>query len=98
MAATSGDLHSLREAADDFRDFALARAHLHNGGAKPRASFTPVASYSGISSDLRRKLTETKIAPAPDTPVPPPQSKQSDVTAGTANRSAVRSKRAQAER
>lgn len=70
----------------------------YNGGAKPRASFTPVASYSGISSDLRRKLTETKIAPAPDTPVPPPQSKQSDVTAGTANRSAVRSKRAQAER
>ena len=70
----------------------------YNGGAKRQASFTPVASYSGISSDLRRKLTETKIAPAPETPTPPPQVKQSDVAAGSATRAAARSKRAQTER
>jgi hypothetical protein len=66
----------------------------YNGGTKRQASFTPVASYSGISSDLRRKLTETKIAPE----TPAPQVKQSDVKQSDSSRSNVRSKRTQAER
>jgi hypothetical protein len=45
----------------------------YNGGTSARkaANFTPVASYSGLSSDLRRKLTETKITPAAPTPAVP---------------------------
>jgi len=62
---------------------------------KSAASYTPVASYSGLSGDLRRKLTETKIAPAPETRAPPPPVQQGDAT------STVRSgknKRVQADR
>jgi len=46
----------------------------YNGhiGRKQTASFTPIASYSGLSSELRRKLTGTKIEPAEATPAPPP--------------------------
>ncbi|MFL6799571.1 MAG: DUF2865 domain-containing protein [Xanthobacteraceae bacterium] len=38
----------------------------YNGktGRKEAANFTPVQSYSGLSSEVRRKLTETKVAPA----------------------------------
>jgi hypothetical protein len=43
-----------------------------NGGNKRQASFTPVGSYSGLSADLRRKLTETQITPAPEAAAPPP--------------------------
>jgi hypothetical protein len=65
----------------------------YNGGTKRQASnFTPVGSYPGISADLRRKLTETKITPAPETPAPPAMTKQSDPT-----RSA-KSRRAQTDR
>jgi hypothetical protein len=39
------------------------------GGRKP--SFTPIASYSGLSAELRRKLTETRIDPVAATPAPP---------------------------
>jgi Protein of unknown function (DUF2865) len=35
----------------------------YNGGNGRTASFTPVESYSALSSDLRRRLTETKIEP-----------------------------------
>jgi Protein of unknown function (DUF2865) len=51
---------------------------------KQAASYTPVASYSGLSGDLRRKLTETKIAPALETPAPPPQVQQGQVQQGDA--------------
>jgi len=39
----------------------------YNGAAPGRpqaANFTPISSYSGLSADLRRRLTATKIAPA----------------------------------
>jgi len=37
----------------------------YNGSnGRRHVAFTPVASYGGLSADLRRKLTETKIAPA----------------------------------
>ena len=34
----------------------------------PAQAFTPIASYAGLSADLRRQLTETRIAPATDLP------------------------------
>jgi hypothetical protein len=68
----------------------------YNGGAKRQAaSFTPVGSYSGLSADLRRKLTETKVAPAPATPAPLAQAKQDDTTSSIRN---GKSKRVQAAR
>jgi hypothetical protein len=51
------------------------------GGRKP--SFTPIASYSGLSMELRRKLTETRIDPAAATPAPPPTANQGDTPATT---------------
>jgi hypothetical protein len=65
----------------------------YNGGTSARtaANFTPVASYSGLSADLRRKLTETKITPAAETPAAAPQVKPSSVTprSGTNRRAQV---------
>ena len=57
----------------------------NGGGRKQTASFTPIASYSGLSSELRRKLTETKIEPAEAAPAPPPPAaaSQGDTTATT---------------
>ncbi len=57
----------------------------YNGGRKQNANFTPIASYSGLSAELRRKLTETKIEPAVATPAPPPPVNQGDTTATTRN-------------
>ena len=36
------------------------------------STFTPVSTYAGLSADLRRQLTETKIEPAAEGPAPPP--------------------------
>jgi hypothetical protein len=65
----------------------------YNGhiGRKQTASFTPIASYSGLSSELRRKLTGTKIEPAEATPAPPPpaaasQGDTTDTTRGSKNK------------
>ena len=72
-----------------------------NAGAKKQAAnFTPISSYSGLSADLRRKLTETKIAPATETPATPAQIKQGDATPGdiTASIRNGRNKRVQADR
>ncbi len=57
------------------------------------AGFTPIASYNGLSADVRRQLTETKIAPATERASPPPPIKQVDA----APRSS-KNKRAQADR
>jgi hypothetical protein len=70
----------------------------YNGhiGRKQTASFTPIASYSGLSSELRRKLTGTKIEPAEATPAPPPAAaSQGDTTATTRG---SKNKRVQAAR
>lgn len=32
--------------------------------ARPNAGFTPIAQYSGVSNDTRRKLSDTKVLPA----------------------------------
>ncbi len=40
-------------------------------GRRGTADFTPIESYSGLSSDMRRRLAETTITPAPiSTPAP----------------------------
>jgi uncharacterized protein DUF2865 len=65
---------------------------------KQAANFTPISSYSGLSADLRRRLTETKIAPATDTPAKPVAASPAppaDTTASTRN---TRNKRVQADR
>jgi hypothetical protein len=62
---------------------------------KQTASFTPVSSYSRLSGDLRRKLTETKVAPAVETPAKSPQAPQGQVTSSIRN---AKSKRAPVDR
>lgn len=65
----------------------------YDGGPGRQASFTPIGSYNRLSADLRRQLTETKIAPATERAPPPPPVKQADA----AGRSS-KSKRAQLDR
>jgi hypothetical protein len=38
------------------------------------STFTPLSTYAGLSADLRRQLTETKIepSPSPEGLAPPP--------------------------
>ena len=36
------------------------------------STFTAISTYTGLSADLRRQLTETKIEPAAERPAPPP--------------------------
>ena len=36
------------------------------------SSLVPISTYAGLSADLRRQLTEVKIAPAAEGPAPPP--------------------------
>jgi hypothetical protein len=43
----------------------------YNGGNGKTAAFTPVESYSALSPELRRRLTETKIEPANGPPRKP---------------------------
>jgi Protein of unknown function (DUF2865) len=69
-------------------------AYNGNYGRGHAASFTPIASYSGVSAELRRKLTETKIEPAAAAPAPPPV-KPVDTTATVRS---GKNKRAQVER
>jgi hypothetical protein len=65
----------------------------YDGGPGRQASFTPIRSYNGLSADLRRQLTETKIEPAAERPAPPPPLKQADAAPRTG-----KNKRAQADR
>jgi Protein of unknown function (DUF2865) len=66
----------------------------YNGGNDPRApNFTPVTSYAGLSAEMRQRLTETKIAPATETPASLPPVKQAETSARN-----TRGKRAQADR
>jgi Protein of unknown function (DUF2865) len=67
-----------------------------NAGGRKQA-FTPISSYSGLSADLRRKLTETKIAPATETPAPVAVKPVAPADGGATARSA-RNKRVQSDR
>src|SRR5262249_27503795 len=70
-------------------------AYNGNAGVK-RQNFTPVSSYAGLSSDLRRKLTETKIAPAPQ--AAPAPTKPADATDATGSIRNGKNKRVQLSR
>jgi uncharacterized protein DUF2865 len=50
------------------------------------AAFTPIESYSAISPELKRKLTETKIAPSTEAPKPAPAKKMEASAATRSNR------------
>jgi uncharacterized protein DUF2865 len=65
----------------------------YGGTKKQTASFTPVSSYPGLSGQLRRKLTETKVAPALEAPARPPQAPQGETTSTVRN---AKNKRVQA--
>jgi hypothetical protein len=59
----------------------------YNGGPN-NSTFTPVSTYAGLSADLRRQLTKTKIEPAVE---------KGPAGGGDARRS-TKNKRAQADR
>jgi hypothetical protein len=64
----------------------------YNGGRRQNAEFTPLESYSGLSSELRRKLAGAKIMPRNATPVPP------QVIAEGVTRASTRDRRVQLTR
>jgi hypothetical protein len=65
----------------------------YNGGPNG-STFTPISTYAGLSADLRRQLTETKIEPAAEGPelLPPHREAGAPPTRSTTN------KRAQVDR
>lgn len=70
-------------------------AYNGNAGVK-KQNFTPISSYAGLSSDLRRKLTETKIAPAAE--AAPAPIKPADATDATGSIRNGKNKRVQLTR
>jgi hypothetical protein len=65
-----------------------------NGGPNG-STFTPISTYAGLSADLRRQLTETKIEPAAqESAPPPPPVQQAEATSARS----TKNKRAQADR
>jgi Protein of unknown function (DUF2865) len=70
----------------------------NGGGRRQTSSFTPIESYAGVSEELRRRLTSTKITPAAPAPVAMPQIEPAeDKPADRAGRKTTQ-KRAQVER
>jgi hypothetical protein len=67
----------------------------YNGTGGKQPSFTPIDAYAGLSADLRRQLTETKIAPATERPAAAPPARQADATLPART---GKNKRAQADR
>ncbi len=66
----------------------------YNGAAKA-PTFTPIGDYAGLSADVRRQLTETRIAPATERPAaPPPPVRQAEAPPARTGKN----KRAQADR
>jgi hypothetical protein len=63
----------------------------YNGGPN---GFTPINAYAGLSADLRRQLTETKIEPAAERPAPLPSVQQAEA----ASARSTKTKRAQVDR
>ena len=64
----------------------------YSGGANG-PSFTPISTYAGLSADLRRQLTETKIEPAAEESAPPPPVLQAEASPARS----TKNKRAQAD-
>jgi hypothetical protein len=71
----------------------------YNGGAKRQSSnFTPIESYAGVSGELRRRLTETKITPATAAPRVSPRTEPGEDKTLERTGSTARNKRVQVER
>jgi hypothetical protein len=64
----------------------------YSGGANG-PTFTPISTYAGLSADLRRQLTETKIEPAAEESAPPPPVRQAEASPARS----TKNKRAQAD-
>jgi hypothetical protein len=78
-------------------------AYNGSNGRRQAANYTPIGSYGGLSSELRRKLTETKIAPAVEASATPAQIKPLDAKAAadvdtTGSIRKIKGKRVQVER
>jgi hypothetical protein len=58
------------------------------------STFTPISAYAGLSADLRRQLTETKIEPAAEGPAPLPPIQQAEATPARS----TKNKRAEVDR
>jgi hypothetical protein len=58
------------------------------------STFMPISAYAGLSADVRRQLTETKIEPAAEGPAPLPPLQQAEVTSARS----TKNKRAEADR
>jgi uncharacterized protein DUF2865 len=58
------------------------------------STFIPISAYAGLSADLRRQLTETKIEPAAEGPAPMPPLRQAEAPPARS----TKNKRAQADR
>src|SRR6266404_4760678 len=65
---------------------------VYSGGANG-PTFTPISTYAGLSADLRRQLTETKIEPAAEESAPPPPVRQAEASPARS----TKNKRAQAD-
>jgi Protein of unknown function (DUF2865) len=75
-------------------DIVATNAGLMAYSAGPNGStFTPISTYAGLSADLRRQLTETKIEPAAEEPAPPPPVRQAEASPARS----TKNKRAQAD-
>jgi len=62
-------------------------------GGPNGSTFTPISTYAGLSADLRRQLTETKIEPAAEESAPPPPVRQAEASPARS----TKNKRAQAD-
>jgi hypothetical protein len=58
------------------------------------STFVPISAYAGLSADMRRQLTETKIEPAAEGLAPPPPVRQAEASPARS----AKNKRAQADR
>ena len=65
----------------------------YNGGTNG-STFTPISTYAGLSADLRRQLTETKIELAAEGPAPMSPLQQAEAAPARS----TKNKRAQADR
>jgi hypothetical protein len=76
-------------------DIVATNSGLMAYSAGPNGStFMPISAYAGLSADLRRQLTETKIEPAAEEPAPLPAVREAQATSARS----TKNKRAEVDR